>query len=192
MSSHRYIHRIIVDPVNPDIIYAGAIGNPVGTAYREGALPLHSTAASTWKKILFTNETSGVADMVMDPSNPGKIFVAMWDHQRWPWFFRSSSAGSGLWLTRDGGETFTEITAGLPEEKGRIGTCHCSIQRPDYVYAYVESQTIGHLPVHRRRDLTGRKEGEKNIRYTGRSTMPRSMSIRRMRTGFTLSSRVSM
>ena len=77
--------------------------------------------------------------MVMDPSNPGKIFVAMWDHQRWPWFFRSSSAGSGLWLTRDGGETFTEITEGLPEEKGRIGLA-IAASEPDYVYAYVESR----------------------------------------------------
>ncbi len=156
----RYIHRIIVDPVNPDIIYAGAIGNP-WAPHTERGLYRSTDGGLTWRRILFTNETSGVADMVMDPSNPGKIFVAMWDHQRWPWSFRSSSAGSGLWLTRDGGETFTEITAGLPEEKGRIGLA-IAASEPDYVYAYVESQTSA---IYRSTDggLTWEKRGEKNI-----------------------------
>ncbi|MRR19159.1 hypothetical protein EG827_03105 [bacterium] len=156
----RYIHRIIVDPVNPDIIYAGAIGNP-WAPHTERGLYRSTDGGSTWKRILFTNETSGVADMVMDYANPGKIFVAMWDHQRWPWFFRSSSGGSGLWLTRDGGETFTEITAGLPEEKGRIGIA-IAASRPDYVYAYVESKPSA---IYRSVDggLTWEKRGDRNI-----------------------------
>ena len=156
----RYIHRIIVDPVNPDIIYAGAIGNP-WAPHTERGLYRSPARGLTWSRILFTNETSGVADMVMDPSNPGKIFVAMWDHQRWPWSFRSSSGGSGLWLTRDGGETFTEITTGLPEEKGRMGLA-IAASEPDYVYAYVESQTSA---IYRSTDggLTWEKRGEKNI-----------------------------
>ena len=156
----RYIHRIIVDPVNPDIIYAGAIGNP-WAPHTERGLYRSTDGGLTWSRILFTNETSGVADMVMDPSNPGKIFVAMWDHQRWPWSFRSSSGGSGLWLTRDGGETFTEITTGLPEEKGRMGLA-IAASEPDYVYAYVESQTSA---IYRSTDggLTWEKRGEKNI-----------------------------
>jgi len=134
----RYIHRIIIDPVNPDIIYAGAIGNP-WAAHTERGLYRSKDGGRTWQRLLFTNETSGVADMVMDPSNPGKIFVAMWDHQRWPWFFSSSSAGSGLWLTRDGGDTFERVKEGLPEKVGRIGL---SIARSNsnYIYAYVESE----------------------------------------------------
>ncbi len=134
----RYIHRIIIDPVNSDIIYAGAIGNP-WAPHTERGLYRSVDGGLTWKQILFTNETSGVADMVMDPGNPGKIFVAMWSHQRKPWSFSSSSAGSGLWLTRDGGDTFTEITSGLPEEKGRIGLA-IAASNTEYVYAYVESK----------------------------------------------------
>ncbi len=156
----RYIHRIIVDPVNPDIIYAGAIGNP-WAPHTERGLYRSTDGGGTWRRILFTNETSGVADMVMDPSNPGKIFVAMWDHQRWPWFFRSSSGGSGLWLTRDGGETFTEITEGLPEEKGRIGIA-IAASEPDVVYLFVESKPSA---MYRSTDggFTWEKRGEKNI-----------------------------
>jgi len=156
----RYIHRILIDPVNTDIIYAGAIGNP-WAPHTERGLYRSTDGGETWKRVLFTNETSGVADMVMDPSNPGKIFVAMWDHRRWPWFFRSSSEGSGLWLTRDGGETFNPVTSGLPEIKGRIGLA-IAASDPDYVYAYVESD---HTAIYRSTDggITWDKRGENNI-----------------------------
>lgn len=156
----RYIHRIIIDPINPDIIYAGAIGNP-WAPHTERGLYRSRDGGTTWRRILFTNETSGVADMVMDPSNPGKIFVAMWDHQRWPWFFRSSSEGSGLWLTRDGGESFTQVTRGLPEEKGRMGIA-IAASDPDVVYLYVESRPSA---IYRSADggITWEKRGEKNI-----------------------------
>jgi photosystem II stability/assembly factor-like uncharacterized protein len=156
----RYIHRIIIDPVNPDIIYAGAIGNP-WAPHTERGLFRSVDGGVTWNRILFTNETSGVADMVMDPTNPSKIFVAMWDHQRWPWFFRSSPEGSGLWLTRDGGDTFTEIKSGLPKVKGRIGLA-IAASDPSYVYAYVESKPSA---IYRSTNggVTWEKRGEKNI-----------------------------
>ena len=98
----RYIHRIIVDPVNPDIVYAGAIGNP-WAPHTERGLYRTTDGGSTGARILFTNETSGVADMVMDPSNPGKIFVAMWDHQPLALVLRLSHAGqdSGLRVTAE-------------------------------------------------------------------------------------------
>ncbi|TFH35777.1 MAG: hypothetical protein E4G95_06500, partial [Bacteroidia bacterium] len=135
----RHIHRILVNPNNSDIVYVGAIGSPWAPNKERGVYKT-TDGGKTWKQILFTAEPAGVADMVMDPRNPDKIFVAMWNHQRWPWFFNSGGEGSGIYLTLNGGDSFTKLSEGLPESIGRVGLSIAK-SRPDYVYAFVESQT---------------------------------------------------
>jgi photosystem II stability/assembly factor-like uncharacterized protein len=156
----RHIHRILVNPVNSDIVYVGAIGTPWG-ASKERGLYKTTDGGATWKQILFTGETVGVCDMVMDPTNPDKLFVGMWNHQRWPWFFNSGGPGSGLYLTLDGGKNFSRVKGGIPDETGRIGLSIAK-SRPDYVYAYVESKTSA---IYRSTDggFTWEKRGEKGI-----------------------------
>jgi len=156
----RHIHRIIVDPINTDIVYAGAIGSPWGPSAERGLFKT-TDGGQTWQKILYNGETVGVADMIIDPSNPNKLFVAMWNHQRWPWFFISGGPGSGLYMTLDGGKNFTQVRSGLPDEVGRIGLA-IARNRPDYVYAYVESKPNA---IYRSTDggFTWEKRGEKNI-----------------------------
>jgi photosystem II stability/assembly factor-like uncharacterized protein len=96
----------------------------------------------SWKRVLYVDTRTGAADLVMDPSNPRKLFAAMWDYRRWPWDFRSGGPGSGLHVTRDGGETWKRVTSeeGLPEgDLGRIGVA-VSPSDPEIVYALVEAE----------------------------------------------------
>ena len=65
----KNIHRIIIDPTNPNIVYVGVIGNPFADHPERGVFKTID-GGQTWEKILYTNERSGVGDMVMDPSNP--------------------------------------------------------------------------------------------------------------------------
>ena len=84
-----------MDPTNPDVVYVGAIGSPWGVHPERGVFKT-TDGGKTWNKILFANNKTGVADMVMDPSNPNKLIVAMWEHKRDPWFFKSGGEGSGF------------------------------------------------------------------------------------------------
>lgn len=65
----RHIHRIVVDPTNPDVVYAGAIGSPWGEHPERGVYKT-TDGGKSWKQILFANNKTGVADLVMDPKTP--------------------------------------------------------------------------------------------------------------------------
>ncbi|WP_405368126.1 WD40/YVTN/BNR-like repeat-containing protein [Nonlabens sp. Asnod2-A12] len=137
----RNIHRVIIDPTNPDIVYAAAIGSPWGVHPERGVFKT-TDGGKTWKKILYTNDKSGAADLVMDPTNPNKLIAAMWEHKRDPWFFKSGGEGSGMYITHDGGDNWKKITSeeGLPKgELGRIGVA-IAPSDPSVVYALVEAK----------------------------------------------------
>lgn len=137
----RHIHRIIIHPDDPNTVYVGAIGSPWGEHQERGVYKT-TDGGKTWKQILFNNIRTGVAEMVMDPSNPNKLIVAMWEHKRDPWFFKSGGPGSGIYVTFDGGDTWEKRTDedGLPKgELGRIGIA-IAPSRPNIVYALVEAK----------------------------------------------------
>lgn len=137
----RNIHRVIIDPTNPNVVYAAAIGSPWGIHSERGVYKT-TDGGETWKQILYTNDKSGAADLVMDPSNPNKLMAAMWEHYRQPWFFNSGGPGSGLYITHDGGKNWEKRTDkdGLPEgDLGRIGIA-IAPSNPKKVYALIESK----------------------------------------------------
>jgi photosystem II stability/assembly factor-like uncharacterized protein len=137
----RHIHRVIIDPTNPNIVYAAAIGSPWGE-HKERGVYKTIDGGKTWKQILFNNNKTGAADLVMDPSNPNKLIAAMWEHKRDPWFFKSGGKGSGMYITHDGGENWKKVTdkEGFPKgELGRIGVA-ISRSNPNTIYALVEAK----------------------------------------------------
>ncbi len=137
----RHIHRILIDPTDPNTVYVGAIGSPWG-AHPERGVFKTTDGGKSWSKILFVNNTTGVADLIMDPTNPNKMFAAMWEHKRDPWFFKSGGAGSGLYMTHDAGANWKKISEedGFPKgELGRIGVA-VARSKPSVVYALVEAK----------------------------------------------------
>lgn len=137
----RNIHRVILDPRNSNIIYVGAQGSAWGESKHRGVYK-STDSGKTWKKILYTNAKTGIGELIMDPNNPNKLFAAMWEFRRWPWFFKSGGEGSALHVTYDGGETWKKLTKedGLP--KGELGRMGLAISKSNskIVYALIESK----------------------------------------------------
>ncbi len=136
----EHIHRILPHPTDPDVAYVGAMG-PLWSTGGERGVYKTTDGGTTWRRMLSTNESSGVAEMVMDPQNPDKLLVAMYDHRRWPWNFESGGEGSGIFVTHDGGESWTTLgpEQGIPAGPlGRIGLAIAPSNR-DVVYALVEA-----------------------------------------------------
>jgi len=134
------IAKILLDPQNPNTAYVAAMGttwneNPERGVYKT------TDMGKTWEKILYVDEKTGAADMAMDPGNPNKIIAVMWEHRRWPWFFKSGGPGSGLYITINGGQDWKKLSDedGLPKgELGRMGVAFAK-SRPSIVYALVEA-----------------------------------------------------
>ncbi|MEP6648096.1 MAG: hypothetical protein ABJC12_13485, partial [Saprospiraceae bacterium] len=140
----KAIHRILIDRFQPSTIYAGALGSSWGPNPERGVYK-STDSGKTWNKILFSNDRSGVADMVMDPTNPRKIIAALWEYGRTPWDFKSGGPGSGLYITYDGGDKWKRLTDedGLPKGNlGRIGLAIAS-SSPDIIYALIEAKENG-------------------------------------------------
>ncbi|MFV1981350.1 MAG: WD40/YVTN/BNR-like repeat-containing protein, partial [Rhodothermia bacterium] len=141
LEESRSIHRIVLHPDEPDVAWIGVQGPAWGETEQRGVFRT-TDGGATWEKVLFVNERTGIADLVLDPSNPNKLIAAMWEFRRWPWFFKSGGEGSGIYVTYDGGSSWEKRTSndGLPKgELGRIGLA-IAPSSPDIVYAIVESE----------------------------------------------------
>jgi len=138
------IHRVVIDPVNPNTVYAAAIGNPFAEHNDRGVFKT-TDGGETWTKILYVNDSTGCADLVMDPSNPNKLIASMWQFKRTPWNMKSGGAGSGLYITIDGGKNWKKLSKedGIPDgQLGRIGTAFAR-SMPSRVYAKIEATKNG-------------------------------------------------
>ena len=135
------IDAVLIDPRNADVVYVGALGNTWKDSEDRGVYKT-TDGGKTWTKILYVNPRTGAGDLVMDPSNPNHLIAGMWEHRRWPFFFKSGGAGSGIYTSYDGGETWKKLTAkeGIPAgELGRTGLDFARGE-PDVVYALVEAE----------------------------------------------------
>ena len=138
----RAIGRIVIHPTNPDIVYVAALGHLWGANSERGVFKT-ADGGRTWTKVLFVDDTTGVVDLEMDPSNPGVLYAAAWHRLRWGGgHMEGVGTTSGIYKTTDGGATWTRLTDasrnnGLPTGRlGRIGIT-VSAQNPSLVFAMI-------------------------------------------------------
>ncbi|NNL22488.1 MAG: T9SS type A sorting domain-containing protein [Ignavibacteriaceae bacterium] len=133
------IGRIIVHPNNTNIVYLAAVGSYFSPNPERG-LYKSTDGGTTWNQSLFVSDSTGAIDIIMDPSNPDNMMVAMWERVRRPTSSHLYGPSSGNYKSTDGGNNWSFIpsSAGLPnpnnQNVGRIGLA-ISPSNPQIVYS---------------------------------------------------------
>ncbi len=149
----QHTGRIIIHPLNPDIVWVAAMGN-LYTHNPERGVYKTSDGGKTWQKTLFVNDSTGAIDLVIHPDDPDILWAATWERTRKAWNFKGHGPGSAIYKSKDGGETWVRVMTGIenPGFAGRIGIDICT-EQPNVLYALIDSQ----LETKKEKE---RKEGE--------------------------------
>jgi photosystem II stability/assembly factor-like uncharacterized protein len=142
LDSTEHISKIAIDPKNPSILYVAVPGALWSDSPHRG-LYKSEDGGKTWSKILYINEKTGVADLLLDPRDASVIYATTWEFRRTAYSFSSGGNGSGLYKSMDAGKTWKEITKGLPQKPfGRIAMA-LAPSAPENLLAIVESENTG-------------------------------------------------
>ncbi len=144
LANTQAIARLRVDPANPDIVYAAALGHPYGPNTERGVFR-STDGGQNWQKILYRDDHTGAVDLTLDPNDPKILYAALWEVYRTPWLLNDGGPGSGLFKSVDGGDHWTEITQNKGLPAGIIGKIGIAVSKADSkrVYALVESNRDG-------------------------------------------------
>lgn len=137
------IGTMVVHPTDPNTAFAAVLGHVFGSNAERGVYRTKD-GGKTWEQVLKKDENTGASDVAVDPSNPNIVFAGLWQARRLPWSMTSGGPGSGLYMSRDGGDSWKQLTGkGLPDGVwGKIGV---AVAPSDgrIVYALIEAEDGG-------------------------------------------------
>ena len=136
------IGAVRIHPTDPNTVWVAATGD-IFKANGERGVFKTTDGGTTWKKTLFVSDTVGAMDVELQPGNPNVVYAWMSRLERKPWTIISGSKDGGFYKSTNGGESFTEISTGLPSDL--IGKANLAVTaaRPDRVYALIEARPGG-------------------------------------------------
>lgn len=168
LKKSEHIDKIIIDPRDSDTVYVAAEG-PLWSSGGERGVFKSVDGGKTWHNSLVVDADTGVTDLVMDPQNPLTLYAAAHQRRRHVSALVNGGPGSGIYKSLDGGQTWVELTTGLPtEDMGQIALA-VSPQRPQVVYASVET-AIRRVTFYRSED--GGSSWQKGASYVTPGTGP--------------------
>jgi photosystem II stability/assembly factor-like uncharacterized protein len=140
LAGTQHISRVLIHPTNPDVVWVAALG-PLYTNSSERGVYKTTDGGKTWTKTLFVNDSTGIIDLVINPQDPNQLLASSWEKSRKGWNFTGNGAGSSIYRSVDGGNTWAKSVSGFPQGKqvGRIGLDVCASQ-PNVVYAILDNQ----------------------------------------------------
>lgn len=140
LRNSQHIGRIVTHPDNEDVAWVASLGALYSTNSERGVYKT-TDGGSTWDKTLFVNDSTGVIDLVMHPTNPDILWATTWEKDRKAWNFKEGGNGSSIYKSMDGGQTWNKSVNGFPQGNfvGRIGL-DVSQSNPDVIYAILDNQ----------------------------------------------------
>jgi len=139
----QQIPALVVDPRDPNHLFAAVLGHPYGPNEQRGVFA-STDGGQNWQKVLYVDENTGASDIAMDPSNPEILYASLWEARQGPWEFGNTYAGThgGIFKSTDAGKTWHKLTQGLPEvEQAYV---EIAPSEPHRLYAAVASgRTVG-------------------------------------------------
>lgn len=138
------IGAVVVDPADPQHVLVGVMGRQFSTGPDRG-LYRSLDGGATWGRVLFVNDSTGVADIAINPANPDTMYCATWERVRRTTYRRAYGPGCGIWRSVDRGATWTRMTTGLPAPSDNVGRIALAVapSRPSTVYAQIGSGASG-------------------------------------------------
>ncbi len=168
LDNTRQIGRVAVDPANPNRVYVAALGNIYGPSADRG-LYRSLDGGATWKKILNKSdnpENVGAIDIAIDPKNARVLYAALWATRRPPWsvYAPTNLPGGGLYKSVDGGDTWKQLTGGLPNDQfvGKIGIA-IAPSNPNRLWAVVDHLGLGFPAPRPSRGANGERPEERPV-----------------------------
>ncbi|MGH7593026.1 MAG: VPS10 domain-containing protein, partial [Gemmatimonadales bacterium] len=138
----KQVARIVIDPVDHDIVYVAALGD-LWKGGGERGIYKTTDGGLTWTRVLDAGPDAGGTALVMDPRDTKVLYAAMYQRRRASWGMNGGGPNSGLWKSSDAGRTWTRLTKGLPTgATGRIGL-DIFRKNPSIVYARIEHPKQG-------------------------------------------------
>ena len=133
------IGGIRVHPHDPNTAFVAAIGNPFKPNVDRGIFRTKD-GGKTWQKVLFVSDSTGAVDVEFQPGNPNVLFASMWRAERKPWTIISGAREGGVYRSTNGGDTWTKITNGLPNELVGKSNVAVSDANPNRIYVLMEAK----------------------------------------------------
>ncbi|MBN1337731.1 MAG: hypothetical protein JXA03_00330, partial [Bacteroidales bacterium] len=133
------IGAVEIHPVNDEICYVAAIGNPFGPSFDRGVFKTVD-GGETWEKVLFISDKTGACDLELCPDNPDIVYASVWTVERKPWTIISGSEEGGVYKSINGGINWQKLGGGLPTGiagKSDLAVCKSN---PENLYVLAEAE----------------------------------------------------
>jgi photosystem II stability/assembly factor-like uncharacterized protein len=150
----QQIPALAIDPHDARKLFAAVLGHPYGPSQERG-LYLSTDGGQNWKRVISKDENTGASDVEIDPSNPDVVYASMWEVREGPWEDNNefNGPGGGLFKSTDGGNTWQQLTNGLPKDLSQIYVA-IAPSNPRRLYATLATAS-GKLNVYRSDDAGG-------------------------------------